>query len=267
MITSVQNQRVKALLRLDKAHERRRQGLFLIEGGRELAQALAGGYIIRELWVCESLLDDATRPLTAGVSAPVEAVSEAVFEKLAYRGGRDGVVAVAEARGLRLDDLRLSACPYVLALETVEKPGNLGAMLRTADAAQVDAVIVCDPQTDVYNPNAIRASLGCLFSTQVAVCTSAEALQWMRNKGLRVFAAELTAAEWYYDCDFCQPAAVVVGAEADGLTAFWLDNADARIKIPMRGKADSLNVSVSAAVITFEAMRQREKQTADRKGR
>ncbi|MDR3329069.1 MAG: RNA methyltransferase [Prevotellaceae bacterium] len=254
-IASLQNPRVKGIAALaDKARERRESGLFVLEGARELGLALQGGYRLQTLLVCRELWG-AHRPLP--VAAQHLEVSPAVFEKLAYRAGSDGLLAVAEQKDLRTERLHLSGNPFVLVLEAVEKPGNLGAILRTADAAGVDAVLVCDPQCDVYNPNVVRSSVGCLFTNQVACCTSGEALAFVRGQGLRVLAAELQASRWYHEADMRSPCAVVVGAEADGLTDFWLANADARIKIPMRGAIDSLNVSVSTAVITFEAMRQR----------
>ncbi|MDR2848270.1 MAG: RNA methyltransferase [Bacteroidales bacterium] len=257
MISSVQNPRIKAVLKLEKAHERREQGLFVIEGVRELSLAVAGGYAIRELLVCEAMLNEQAQALVRKLSAPVESISGAVFEKLAYRGNSDGMIAVAVARQLNLADICLPDNPFVIVLEAVEKPGNLGAILRTADAAHADAVIVCDPQTDVFNPNTVRSSIGCVFTQQIAVCTSADACQWLLSNGLHIHAAELSAAEWYHDADFTTPSAVVMGAEADGLTDFWLQHAHNRIKIPMGGYIDSLNVSVSTAIITFEAMRQR----------
>jgi len=152
----------------------------------------------------------------------------------------------------------LSANPFIIVLESVEKPGNLGAILRTADAAKVDAVIVCDPKTDIYNPNTIRSSIGCVFTKQIVTCASEEAFHWLKQAGINIFAAELSASEFYHKTDLSKPSALVLGAEACGLTDYWLRNADHRIKIPMRGLTDSLNVSVSAAIITFEAMRQRE---------
>ena len=180
-----------------------------------------------------------------------------MFEKIAYREGSDGLLTLASPKNHTLNDLKLSETPFIIILEAVEKPGNLGAILRTADAAQADAVIICDPATDLYNPNAIRSSVGCLFTVQTAVCSSQDALDFLRYKKIKSFAAELQASQWYQDTDFSVPSAIVMGTEADGLTDFWLTNADARIKIPMRGKIDSLNVSVSTAVLTFEAMRQR----------
>ncbi|MDR3094872.1 MAG: RNA methyltransferase [Bacteroidales bacterium] len=257
MISSIQNPGIKALLKLDKAHERRKQGLFVMEGSRELSLAVAGGVVVRQLFVCEEMLSEPSLSLVRSLNVPTETVSAAVFEKLTYRSGSDGIVALAVARRLSLSAIRLSANPFVIVLESVEKPGNLGAIMRTADAARADAVIVCDPQTDIFNPNTIRSSIGCVFTQQIAVCTSEEAYRWMTEGGMNIHAAELSAAKWYYDTDFTVPSAIVMGTEAAGLTDFWLRNATSRIKIPMRGQIDSLNVSVSTAILTFEAMRQR----------
>ncbi|MDR3329554.1 MAG: RNA methyltransferase [Prevotellaceae bacterium] len=254
-INSVQNYRVKAVVELaEKSRERRSSGLFVLEGAREMEVAVKCGYSLQTLFVCRSRWGS-LRPLPAAEQC--FEVSAAVFAKLAYREGSDGLLAVAEQKELRLDSLQLSATPFIIVLEAVEKPGNLGAILRTADAAKADAVIVCDPQCDVYNPNVVRSSIGCLFSTQLACCSSDEALSYLRQHGITTMAAELQGSTSYHEADMRQPCAVVVGAEADGLTNFWLSNADLRIKIPMRGAIDSLNVSVSTAVITFEAMRQR----------
>lgn len=259
-ISSVQNNRIKNVVRLSaKAKERRDQGLFVIEGARELSLALAGGYQPQSVFVCRELFAKTEYPdvLSAIDPAIVSEVSLPVFEKIAYREGSDGIIVLAETRTHTPEDLPLSDNPFFIVLEAVEKPGNLGAILRTADAAKVSGIIVCDPSTDIYNPNVIRSSVGCLFTVPVAVCTSQEALEWMHRNGIRSYAAELTAAQWYHETDFTPPSAVVMGTEADGLTPFWLQQADARIKIPMRGTIDSLNVSVSTAVIVFEAMRQR----------
>jgi TrmH family RNA methyltransferase len=184
-------------------------------------------------------------------------ISPEVFGKIAYRENSDGVVAIAKPKLHTLEYIKLSANPFVIVLEAVEKPGNLGAILRTADAAAVDAVVVCDPQTDLYNPNVVRSSVGGIFTVQTAVCSSADAAAWLKANNISSYAAELQAAEFYQDIDFRMPSAIVMGTEAEGLTGFWLKNATKRIKIPMRGKIDSLNVSVSTAVLTFEAMRQR----------
>ncbi|MBP5171852.1 MAG: RNA methyltransferase [Bacteroidales bacterium] len=261
LISSWQNPKIKQLVRLQaKARERREQQLVVVEGAREITIALNNGYVPEQLFVCEEVYakSDYQDLLPRLSESRCVGLTRAVFEKLAYREGSDGVLALLRPKSHRLDDLKLSANPFLIVLEAVEKPGNLGAILRTADAARADAVIVCDPLTDIYNPNVVRSSIGCLFSVPVAVCSSQEALTWMHERGIKAYAAELQAASWYHHQDFRQPSAVVMGTEADGLSAFWLQNADARIKIPMRGLIDSLNVSVSTAILTFEAMRQRD---------
>ena len=259
MITSLQNKGIKNVIKLAKSRERREQQLFVIEGARELLLALQSGYELAAVYVFRDLLLSSKYPniLDTIPGDIVFEVSAPVFEKIAYRENSDGLVAVAKQKSHTLSDLHLKPNPFVLLLEGVEKPGNLGAILRTADAAAVDAVIVCDPLTDVYNPNVIRSSVGGLFTVQTAVCSSADALKWLNDHHITTFAAELEAAEFHHHVDFRTPSAVVLGTEADGLTDFWLLNATKRIKIPMHGKVDSLNVSVSAAVIAFEAMRQR----------
>lgn len=258
-ITSLQNTRIKNIAKLSKAKERKAQNLFILEGARELTLALSAGYEIDSVFVCRELFTKTDYPrVLDNVNDNIKfEVSEQVFEKVAYRESSDGLIALMKPKGHDLSDLNLNENPFIIILEAVEKPGNLGAILRTADAAKVDAVIVCDPQTDVYNPNAIRSGVGCIFTVPIAVCSSAEALNWLKEQGITAYAAELQASEWYQDVDYTSPSAIVMGTEADGLTDFWLNNADKRIKIPMRGKIDSLNVSVSTAVITFEAMRQR----------
>jgi len=254
-ITSLQNPRIKSVVTLiEKARERNSSGLFVVEGAREVGLAQQAGYSLKTLFVCPEIFGATQIPPEA---EQVFEVSPSVFEKMVYRSSSEGLLAVVEQRDLSLKNLRLSANPFVVVLEAVEKPGNLGAILRTADAAKVDAVLVCDPACDVYNPNAVRSSIGCIFTVQVACCTSAEALEFLRKRKVKTLAAELQASQWYHETDMRQPSAIVMGTEADGLTDFWLKNADARIKIPMRGAIDSLNVSVSTAVITFEAMRQR----------
>lgn len=259
LISSLQNARIKNIVKLSKHREREAQQVFLIEGARELMLAKAGGYSIKSVFVCPELFAKSEYPrvLDDIHEALCTELTLAVFEKIAYRTASDGLIVLAEPKAHHLQNLELPENPFIIVLEGVEKPGNLGAILRTADAAKVDAVIVCDPATDIYNPNVIRSSVGCLFTVPVAVGTSQQTLDFLHRRGIRSFAAELQASSWYQDTDFTAPSAVVMGTEADGLTRFWLDNADARIKIPMRGVIDSLNVSVSTAVITFEAMRQR----------
>ena len=258
-ITSLQNPRVKQIVQLSKARERREQDLIAMEGAREIGLAIDAGYQPETLYICREIYSKSEYPDLIH-RIPVQKhmeIAPAIFEKLAYREGSDGLIALIKPKDHSLKSIKLPKNPFIIVLESVEKPGNLGAVLRTADAAKVDAVIVCDPSTDIYNPNAIRSSVGCMFTVPIGLCSSEEAYQWMKENGIKSFAAELTASDWYQDCDFKVPSAIIMGTEADGLTDFWLQQADTRIKIPMRGKIDSLNVSVSTAILTFEAMRQR----------
>lgn len=260
IISSSQNPRIKNIQKLaTKSRERKKQNLFIIEGARELSLAQQGNYNIQSVYHCPELFIKTDYPDVLKSLNPeiLYEVSESVFEKIAYREKSDGILALATPKNHTLNDLQLQKNPFIIILESVEKPGNLGAILRTADAAQVDAVIVCDPLTDVYNPNVIRSSVGCLFTVPFAVADKQETLDFLKQNRIIGFAAELRAAQWYHETDFTQASAIIMGTEADGLTDFWLQNADARIKIPMRGKIDSLNVSVSTAILTFEAMRQR----------
>ncbi len=259
-ITSLQNPRIKNLIRLQaKARERREEQLVVVEGAREIFIALNNGYQPESLFICPELFAKTDYPeIARRIPERVQTeLSRDLFSKIAYREASDGVIALLRPKGHTLQELHLSDNPFLIVLEAVEKPGNLGAILRTADAAKADAVIVCDPATDIYNPNVVRSSIGCLFSVPLAVCTSEEAWNWMKQQGIRMYAAELQASNWYHENDYTHPSAVIMGTEADGLSPFWLTHADARIKIPMRGLIDSLNVSVSTAVLTFEAMRQR----------
>ena len=259
LISSLQNLSVKKLVKLSKARERKAQNLFVIEGARELSLAMAGDYSIEEVYVCSELFASTRYPdvLDAIDNNRIIEITPQVFEKVSYRKASDGLIALAKPKSHTLGDIQLSENPFVIILESVEKPGNLGAILRSADAAAVDAVIVCDPQTDIYNPNVVRSSVGGLFTVQTAVCTTQEAMEWLDKHAIASYAAELQAAEWYQNVDYSGPSAIVMGTEADGLTDRGLNYATKRIKIPMLGKIDSLNVSVSTAVLTFEAIRQR----------
>lgn len=258
-ITSLQNPKIKNIIKLSKAKERREQNLFIIEGARELMLALSANYKVETVFICPELFTKTDYPdVLNNIDSDCKIeITQAVFEKTAYREGSDGLIALVRPQRHDLNNLKLPEKPFIIILEAVEKPGNLGAILRTADAAKADAVIICDPATDIYNPNTIRSSIGCLFTVPIAICSSQQALDYLRKKDIKIFAAELQAAQWYHETDFTQSTAIIMGTEADGLTDFWLNNADARIKIPMRGKIDSLNVSVSTAILTFEAMRQR----------
>lgn len=260
MISSLQNTAIKNIVKLYKSSkERRDQQLFVIEGARELSLALQSEYNIKNVYVCSEMFSNSKYPdVLNSLSANIIVdISSAVFEKIAYREKSDGIVALAEPKKHGLSDIKISDNPFIIILESVEKPGNLGAVLRTADAAAVDAVIICDNQTDLYNPNVIRSGVGGLFTVQTAICTSIEALEWLNANKINIYAAELNGAKQYQAIDYILPSAIVMGTEAEGLTDFWINNAKERIKIPMRGMIDSLNVSVSTAVITFEAMRQR----------
>ena len=259
-ISSLQNPRIKNIQKLiGKSRERKEQNLFIIEGTRELSLAQAGTYTLDSVFVCPELFVKTDYPnvLNNIDSKNLFELTPAVFEKIAYREKSDGIIALAHPKDHSLSELRLADNPFIIVLEAVEKPGNLGAILRTADAAGVDAVIICDPLTDLYNPNVIRSSVGCIFTVAVAVTNNQSASDFLKQNSIASFAAELQASQWYQETDFTHPSAIIMGTEAEGLTSFWLDQATARIKIPMRGVIDSLNVSVSTAILSFEAMRQR----------
>lgn len=256
-ITSAQNPKVRSLLALEKPRERRKQQLFVIEGKREIELALEAGYKIGNLFFCEDIIRPEEIPAALKDEKLLVPVSREVFDKIAVRESTGGLIAVAEQKVHSLADIRLSKNPLILILEAVEKPGNLGAVLRTADAAGVDAVIISDRQTDFYNPNVIRSSVGCVFTNQVAAVSSEEAIAWLKKNKIRIFCTSLQASKPYHLVDYNQPCAIVMGTEATGLSEVWLKNADANIIIPMRGKIDSMNVSNATAVVVFEAIRQR----------
>ena len=250
IITSVQNARIKHVVALQlKSSLRREKGLFVVEGQREIEHCIACGYEITELFVIDSLGYSGGIPATVGTPQ--------VYEKMAYRERTEGIIAVAKCKEHRLDDLHLKEKPLVVVIESVEKPGNLGAILRTAEAAGVDAVMVCDPLTDLYNPNLIRASIGGVFSVPVAVCNSKDCIAFLKAHKIRILTAQLQDSYDYYDYDMHEATAIVMGTESTGLTQQWREAADAHIRIPMLGRLDSLNVSVSAAILMYEAVRQR----------
>lgn len=254
-ITSSQNPKIKKLLLLQqKSSERRSSGLFVVEGRRELEHCIAAGYEVDTIFMTA----DATSVF--GTDLPktkIYEVSDEVYAKIAYREGTEGVIAEVCSRNLGLEDLDLPENPLIIVLESVEKPGNLGAVLRTADAAGADAVLVCDPLTDLFNPNLIRASIGAIFTVPTVACTSTEAIKFLKDKDIRILTAQLQDSELYYQTPMTCGTAIVMGTEATGLTDQWREAADAHIRIPMLGRLDSLNVSVSAAILVFEAVRQR----------
>ncbi len=219
--------------------------------------ALEAGYKIGSLFFCDEIIDVDDIPAPLKDEKFLIPISKEVFDKIAVREGTGGMIAVAEMHLHSLDHIALSKNPLVLILEGVEKPGNLGAILRTADAANVDAVIICDPQTDFYNPNVIRSSLGCVFTEQVASATSEETIAWLQKNKVNIFCTYLKASQPYHTIDYQKPTAIVMGTEATGLTDMWVKNSNANIIIPMLGKIDSMNVSTAAAVVVYEAKRQR----------
>jgi TrmH family RNA methyltransferase len=262
-ISSVHNPKIKNLKKLEKASERREQNLFVVEGLRETVLAQRAGYEIAELYICTDLLkEDENYPLpevqNSHPSPVTRHISKPVYDSLAYRETTEGVIATAVPKKLSLSELKLPINPLILVIEAVEKPGNLGAMLRTCDAAGADAVIICDARTDVYNPNVIRSSIGTVFTNQIAVCETTEAIAFLKANKVTTYAAELSATSSHFQKNFKTATAIVVGTEATGLSTEWMQAADEKMKIPMRGKIDSLNVSVSAAILLFEAQRQRD---------
>ena len=255
VITSAQNPKIKFLLELQqKSQERRKSGLFVVEGRREIERCINNGYVVDTLFWCPEIFGE-EEPRADG--ARIFQVSPDIYNKVAYRGGTEGVIAEVVARQLTLEDIKLQKRALVVVMESVEKPGNVGAVLRSADAANADAVIVCDPLTDLYNPNLIRASVGAFFSVPCVACTSEQCISWLKANGIQILTAQLQDSCYYYEADMARSTAIVMGTEATGLTDKWREAADSHIRIPMLGCGDSLNVSVSAAILMFEAVRQR----------
>ena len=277
IITSAQNPKIKMLLELqEKSKTRRREGLFVVEGRRELEHCIAAGYMVHTAFICKDitgerefdgicrLLNDTCQDGTEDRNqCSIIEIPGHLYQKVAYRGSTEGVIAELYCKNHALEELKIKENPVVVVLESVEKPGNLGAILRSADAAGVDAVIVCDPLTDLYNPNLIRSSIGGIFTVPVAAASSEETITWLKKKGIRIYTAQLQDSEWYYDTDMSCGTAIVMGTEATGLTDMWRKAADAHIRIPMLGRLDSLNVSVSAAILMYEAVRQRNTPAAE----
>lgn len=257
-ITSLQNAKIKALKKLDKPAERKEQGLFLVEGLREVVLAKRGGYDIQQLFICPELLKpqpDYSLQELNGIEK-IE-VTESVYRSVAYRESTEGILATVKLKSHTLADLTLQPNSLILVIEAVEKPGNLGAMLRTADAAGVDAVIICDNKTDLYNANVIRSSVGTIFTNSVAVGSAEETISFLKINNIAILAATPEAETVYTKQNMTTAVAVVVGAEAEGLSSTWKNAATENVSIAMLGQIDSLNVSVSAALLLYEAVRQR----------
>lgn len=253
MITSKSNPKIKNVVKLQKSSERREQNRIIIEGRREIERAVACGFVVDTLFICNEILS-AEVNIEANT---IEEVSLEVFEKIAYREGSDGLLAVAIPKYADLKDFKPKKNPLIIVLETVEKPGNLGAVMRTADAAGVDAVIIADPRTDLFNPNAIRASIGTIFSVPLFSCSSEECIEWLKANDIKIYCTYLKASIDYLEADFREGSAIVMGTEATGISDIWVEAADQNLIIPMNGIADSLNVSVTTAIVVFEAIRQR----------
>lgn len=258
-ISSIQNPYIKQLIQLkDKSRERKKSGLFLIEGEREIMLALKGGYELESvLFNPEIINQERLNNLTTKQLNTIEINSE-VYQKLAYRDTTEGVLAVAKSKAHNLDKLKFQTKnPLLLVAEAPEKPGNIGALLRTADAARVDAVIIANPKTDLYNPNIIRSSVGCVFTNTIVTGSTSEIINFLKSKNIPIYCAALQASVNYDTQDFTKATAIVVGTEATGLSEEWLENATQNIIIPMQGDIDSMNVSVAAGILIFEAKRQR----------
>ncbi|WP_418654646.1 TrmH family RNA methyltransferase [Tenacibaculum soleae] len=258
-ISSIQNPFIKDLLKLqDKSRERKKKGLFLVEGQREISLVIRGGYEIETiLFVPTMLSNENIDELLKHTKNCIEITKE-IYQKIAYRDTTEGVIAVVKAKKFSLNTIQFNTTtPLVLVLEGIEKPGNIGAMLRTADAANVDAVFIANPKTDLFNPNIVRSSVGCLFTNQIGVGTSEEIIDFLQQKDINIYSATLQNSNEYHKNDYTKPTALVVGTEATGLTQIWRDKATQNINIPMQGQIDSMNVSVAAAILTFEAKRQR----------
>lgn len=258
-ITSIQNPFFQQLVLLKyKSKARKKMGLFLIEGEREIILALKGGYRLETILYYPKLFSEEQLNNLTTQQLNIIEVSKEVYQKLAYRETTEGVIAVAKIKDLSISNISFKTeNPLILIAEAPEKPGNIGALLRTADAANVDAVIIANPKTDLYNPNIIRSSVGCVFTNQIAVGTTSEIIQFLKENNINIFCADLQASVEYHTQDYTKPTAIVVGTEATGLTNEWLENATQNIIIPMQGEIDSMNVSVTAGILIFEAKKQR----------
>ncbi|GHC54240.1 TrmH family RNA methyltransferase [Ulvibacter litoralis] len=262
-ISSLQNPLVKQLLQLqEKSRERKKSGLFVIEGQREIELALKGGYFLKTVLFCSDIIAEESLfrlKEQANSEADFIEISSEVYQKVAYRTTTEGFLAIAETKELSLQELELpSETALILIAEAPEKPGNIGAILRTADAAHVDAVIIANPKTDFYNPNIIRSSVGCLFTNQLATGTTTEIIAFLKERNINIYSAILQESVPYHTLDYTTATAIIVGTESTGLSQEWRDAATQNIHIPMQGEIDSMNVSVAAGILIFEAKRQRD---------
>jgi TrmH family RNA methyltransferase len=262
IISSSQNPTIKRLLQLqEKSRARKKEGVFLVEGVREISLALKGGFEISELYFCSEMFTEeqiSTLMESNKFQPEVIEISTEAYNKIAYRGSTEGLIAVVKSKELSLDNLKLNSNNFlILVAEAPEKPGNIGALLRTADAAKVDAVLIANPKTDLFNPNIIRSSVGCLFTNKIAVGSTSEIIEFLKERKVEIYAAALEASKIYSEVNFTKSCAIVVGTEDTGLSEEWLKNSTQNIIIPMQGEIDSMNVSVAAGILVFEAKRQR----------
>lgn len=258
-ISSIQNPYIKQLIQLkEKSRERKKTGLFLIEGKRELSLAIKGNYTIEKLLFDPDLFSETEANSLGNYGIDIIEISKDVYKKLAYRDTTEGVIAIARSKSLELRDLKiLNQSPLILVAEAPEKPGNIGALLRTADAANIDAVIIANPNTDMYNPNIIRSSVGCVFTNQIACGNTLEIIQYLKDNSINIYCAALQSSIDYHTQDYTKPTAIIIGTEATGLSVEWLKNSNQNIIVPMQGEIDSMNLSVAAGILIFEAKRQR----------
>jgi TrmH family RNA methyltransferase len=257
IISSIQNPQIKQLVKLqEKSRERKKTSLFILEGKRELQLAIEGNYTIIKLFYVADMID--IESISNPINSEIIKVSLAVYKKIAYRESTEGIICIAKSKNHELNTLNLPNFPLVLVAEAPEKPGNIGAILRTADAAGIDAVIIANPKSDLYNPNIIRSSVGCIFTNQIAIGTTEQVITFLKKQNISIFTAVLKENAAYYNLqDFTKATAIVVGTEATGLSEQWIQVSDKNIIIPMLGKIDSMNVSVAAGILIYEAVRQR----------
>ena len=258
-ISSTQNKEVKHLLQLrEKSRLRRKEGVFLVEGQREIALAIKGNLSLKAIYFCPGLIELKEVEKLNSPQVPITEISAEVYEKIAYRVCTEGILAIFKTKENRLQDITFKTkSPLILIAEAPEKPGNIGAILRTADAAKVDAVFIANPKTDLYNPNIIRSSVGCVFTNKIATGSTSEIIAFLKQYNISIYAAALQASKPYHTIDFTRASAIVVGTEATGLSEEWRENSTQNIIIPMSGEIDSMNVSVAAGILIFEAKRQR----------
>ncbi len=265
-LTSLKNPKIKYTYKLRNRRFREKERKTLLEGYRELTRSSEYGMKVQEVFYCPSMfLGENEFPLLKSLEEQgIETieVTEPILEKLAYRDRPEGLIAIAEIQNHTLEDIPVVDGGLYLIAESIEKPGNLGSILRSADASGVTGIILCDKCTDIYNPNVIRASTGALFSVPLAECTGEEARAWVKKNNIKVLAATPHTDNVHTDADMTQTVAIAVGTEQSGLTDFWMDGADIKVKIPMLGKIDSLNVATAATIMLYEAARQRDWKVA-----